>query len=514
MSGAKNRKRRYLAVVGTTLLLNGFLAGGAWGATRRAAASEEPAPVAVGGELSSMLPSAEERLLEQIQTEKLGFRRAAATRAGEGGGNGLASSLPGAAANPDASAPDLSLSSLDFWLGGTVPRWILLSGLLLGLSFLTASLALYLRGRRSKAKARSASVRADVAPKIAAPSVSSETDARVLAAREQAARADLERRALQERETRFAEARPASDGVDLPPRRFARYATLDEEPTYGTSPHAPAPMPSSQAGPPRHPMPAPMSQQPPIDAPPSSPARRRPADKKQKRTKLDRRISLLEGSMLQILSSVDRLASRMETLADPVADEREENHAPVEAEPVELGPWRDPSLALPPSHRSVHPEPFFARLAAQRAQSQADPGRVVESTPMDALTAMPAPAPEKAGPQPAGPRPSAPRTRVAPPVGEPAPIASIRTTKPAALPRPVPVVQPPAVRAPSATPALSAGRLPDPTRVREFVLRLARDGWSGDRIARETKIPARDIALILKSAGRQTGSAETAGIRR
>ncbi|MCC7142719.1 MAG: hypothetical protein IT349_11525 [Candidatus Eisenbacteria bacterium] len=527
MSGAKNRKRRGVGVIGTPLLLGGLIAGLAAGTTRPGSASGEPTASAVAGELSSMLPSAQERLLEQIQTEKLGFRRAVLSPSREGAGNGLASSLAGDAAAAGAGAPDLSLSSIDFWLGGTVPRWILLSGLLLGLSFLTASLALYLRGRRSKARARSAAGDADVAPKISAVSESAQTDPRVVAARVEAARADLERRAAVAREAVVPAARPMGDGVDLPPRRFARYATLDEDRAYAATSGSAnaAPTPVSQPAPPRPSMPAPMYQEAPFDPPLPAPVRQRSTEKKPKRTKLDRRISLLEGSMLQILSSVDRLASRVETLADPVVDEREENLTLADPEPIELGPWQDPLLALPPSNRSVHPEPFFARLAAQRAQTRPDAGSVGESAPREALTPSALPAAERAETQPSGPRPvapraSAPRPRPEPPTAAQGPITPIRMTKPAALPRPVPVVPPPAVRAPDAPMAAmapvarSAGRLPDPARVREFVLRLARDGWSADRIARETKIPSRDIALILKSAGRQTGSAETAGIRR
>ncbi len=190
--------------------------------------------------------------------------------------------------------------------------------------------------------------------------------------------------------------------------------------------------------------------------------------------------------MLQLLSSVDRLAGRVETIADSIPASKSANDAPATprgrmnprepmrdeqplADAPELGPWSDPSVALPPNGRSIHPDPFFARLAADRARSREEEGvRQVQ--------------------KPEPPRP--PRAQTSP---KPAPAATKST------PKPEPAKQ---------------GRVLDAARVRELVLKLSRHGWDAERIARESRIPARDVNLILKSAARESGSADLAEQRR
>ena len=216
--------------------------------------------------------------------------------------------------------------------------------------------------------------------------------------------------------------------------------------------------------------------------------------------KLARRVSVLERSTLELLTNVDRLAGRVEQLTDairsapPAAVKRpatpKQTAIPVPppaappSEPVELGPWSDPNVALPATHRAVHPEPFFARLAAQRAKDR----RVENGRP----EAMPA---------------AAARTP------EPKAAATTGTAKKVIATR-GPVAKPSAPAAPRSEPAPLPQRVVEAARVREVVLKLAREGWDAPRIAREGRIPVRDVYLILKSAGRETGTADFATPRR
>ncbi|MFN8548475.1 MAG: hypothetical protein U0527_11095 [Candidatus Eisenbacteria bacterium] len=196
------------------------------------------------------LPDQEARRQEQLETERLGFLAARAQRpAEENSPSAREEASPlladGAAATLDASSklrgglakktPDAAgPSSLEFWFTGPMPPWILLVGLLLGLSFLTAAWVLHLRSGGARAESRSASARVEasaqrataanqalaqrILSRLANPTEEAQRRAPLPLARPEAV-APTPRTATYERSAR----------AELP-RRFARFTTIDEEP--------------------------------------------------------------------------------------------------------------------------------------------------------------------------------------------------------------------------------------------------------------------------------------------
>jgi len=589
-------------------------------------------PVRAGVEsYDPSLPDREARRHEQLETERLGFLAARAQRPAEesapaarsdenpllaDGSNAAidaSSKLRGGLAKkaPDAAGP----SSLEFWFTGPMPPWILLVGLLMGLSFLTAAWVLHLRSGGKKAETRSAGERVQASAQRA--SEANQALAQRLLARLSTPAVEAQRRSP------LASARPepvaAAPRAELP-RRFARFTTIDEAPapteqelpailganstvtanepdyvtgraadyaTAGAASSEPIHDPTYESTPipaPRHAVPVAEYEpvglyaeefgeayddfiEPSIEEPayiesepevvppirvlsssvlshgvpvppraereraelaaplPTSAALRSEEDRR--RPKLARRVSLLERSTLELLTNVDRLAGKVEQLTDAVrnappakptlkpkstpmqgraqaqaqapaqsqARAQSQAQAPTVRESVELGPWSDPNVALPPNRRAIHPEPFFARLAAQRAR---------ERSPESASTVV-------------GKLASAPKlvTTGAPSAPQQRP-ATARASEPSPAAMNAPALRPGAGKANVPEPETSPlpQRMADAARVRQVVLKLAREGWDAPRIAREGRIPVRDVHLILKSAGRETGTADLKAPRR
>lgn len=242
---------------------------------------------------------------------------------------------------------------------------------------------------------------------------------------------------------------------------------------------------------------------------------------------LEARLSGLESALLRVVDSVERVAQRpraempiaepvapkpapkrasskaaaraaakplprpTESVADLAVDGLESLDAPIDAPSIAAS---EVSIEAAADPRRIRPEPFFAAARARMRGTEPtvfDRDRVIRRVDLELQRATEAEQAAEAAAQ-----------LVAPP--EPAPSAP--TKKPRA-PRASNAVRS-VVKRRGTAPAAS---VPELQRTRELVLALAEQGWDRDRIAREARLPAGDVGLILKTAlVRQTGESSTA----
>jgi hypothetical protein len=230
---------------------------------------------------------------------------------------------------------------------------------------------------------------------------------------------------------------------------------------------------------------------------------------------VDRRISALERSLLQVVRAMEEVADRVPG--------REAATATPTVVPA-------PSAAL-----DLDAEVPFARRAGQHAPRRyADDGDDLERD--EAAPPMRAPRRRErsvASRAAASPTPQArgtitPIHAPAPPPSRPAPalgraVRALRAVREEAPSAPAPwdlapaapvrVVPAAAERRDPSLPSASTVDGRDLVRIRRAVLRLAAEGWDGGRIADKLRLGEGDVALIMKTSGAETRREAVGGMR-
>jgi hypothetical protein len=241
-----------------------------------------------------------------------------------------------------------------------------------------------------------------------------------------------------------------------------------------------------------------------IDATDDFPMRRQEADP------VDRRIAAIERSLLQVVRAMEEVAERVADRETSSVRLRAGTRASGQGAGQDGGQdssgleQTDPVAPRLPSEDdedSKHDAFAPPMRAPRRHEREARPRVAASSSPIAALRSV---APVASGPVAAPARPAASVVRA---------VRALRAARdqtpaapepwdlsPAAPPPRDPAVtvrQEPAPSIPSASTA--DGR--DLVRIRRAVLRLAAEGWDGGRIAEQLRLGEGDVALIVKTAG-------------